>query len=84
VQDHEEFDNFWGGGSRIVDRYYSPSALANKGQPCAAWHATHVAALAAGLSFGAAKDAQIISGAQHTAGRRWLFEQPARMAMQAR
>jgi len=48
-------------GRLSPDRYYAQQALENKGQPCASWHGTHVAALAAGHVYGTAKEATIVS-----------------------
>ena len=63
VWDHREFDTLcFGGVTRIKDRWYSTAAGRNKDQLCGAVHGTHVAALAAGLTFGAAKEANIVSG----------------------
>jgi hypothetical protein len=64
VVDHEEFKDMKTGVSRLSgDRHYSASAQGNEGQTCAGDHGTHVAALAAGFERGAAKDAEIVSGA---------------------
>ena len=64
------------GVSRISeDRHYSGSAKANEGQTCAGDHGTHVGALVAGFENGAAKDAEIVSGASPCA--RPLCARPA-------
>lgn len=64
LEDHSEFQSTNAtAGSRIsADRYMSPTAMLYRGNACAASHATHVAGLAAGLTYGAGKDATIVSG----------------------
>lgn len=64
VADHEEFKHMDSSASRISeDRYFSATAQGQEGQTCAGDHGTHVASLAAGFESGAAKYAEVVSGA---------------------
>ena len=59
--EHQEFIDDAGISRVSKDRFYSVSALPNKGLACSSWHGTHVAAIAAGVTYGVAKGAKIVS-----------------------
>ena len=69
VVDHVQFKNMRTGLSRLSsDRFLSPAARRSR-STCAGDHGTHVAGLAAGVEFGTAKNAVVVSvGAQPGCG----------------
>ena len=70
LAEHNEFGSLVGTARRVSnDSYYSYNAITTRdwyGMECSGEHGTHVAGVAAGLTYGPAKEATIVSGEQST------------------